>query len=100
MRRNVCAARALLVRAVAICAPGHREVVNWAESFIVAGAVSGPGREGVAEHRQPAFGLLGGGLVLDDIPVFDQDTACIRTMSAAIMLAANPALENRPWAIT
>jgi hypothetical protein len=32
-------------------------------------------REGVAEHGQPAFGLLGGGLVLDDIPVFGQQTA-------------------------
>jgi hypothetical protein len=47
-----------------MCAPGHSEVADWAESFIVAGTVSGSGREGVAEHRQPAFGLLCGGLEL------------------------------------
>ena len=33
---------------------------------------SGRGGEGVAEHRQPALGLLGGGFVLDDIPVFSE----------------------------
>src|ERR1700751_1348958 len=31
--------------------------------------------EGVAEHGQPTLGLLGGGLVLDDIPVFSDYTA-------------------------
>jgi hypothetical protein len=53
----------------------HRtQLVNWAESFIVAGTASGSGREGVAEHRQPAFGLLGGGLELQHVPVFDEHT--------------------------
>ena len=33
---------------------------------------SGRGGEGVAKHRQPALGLLGGGFVLDDIPVFSE----------------------------
>jgi Domain of unknown function (DUF427) len=33
---------------------------------------SGPRGEGVTEHRQPASGLFGGGLVLDDIPVFGE----------------------------
>src|SRR6476646_6830112 len=36
--------------------------------------VSGRCGETVAEHRQPALGLLGGGFVLDDIPVFGELT--------------------------
>jgi hypothetical protein len=43
-----------------------------AEILIVAGTASGPCREAVAEHGQPALGLLGGGLVLQDIPVFGE----------------------------
>src|ERR1700682_5069073 len=58
-----------------MCSGAGNEVANWAEVFIVVGTVSGPCREGVAEHRQPALGLLGRNLVLQDIPVLGQQVS-------------------------
>src|SRR5882757_7727771 len=43
--------------------------VRGAQPFL-----SGRCGETVAEHRQPALRLLGGGFVLDDIPVFGEQT--------------------------